>query len=223
MILSARNLKILIRDRSSLILMLVAPPLVGMLDFIIAPLMGRAPFDYMTGDAANGAITLFLLTVYCLLVAGLSQMREFVKEAEIYKRERLVNLKILPYVFSKVWVALLLAFYQAGLYGYSFRRSTMPVGTTEIGCSCHHRFGGYGWHGGRSVGLCYFPGCQLSPDDHDPADCAPDRAQRRFSPGAHHDQLDRLHALGLRGLYRNYRHWLGCSRRSLLEAGQGFA
>jgi ABC transport system ATP-binding/permease protein len=78
-----------------------------MLDFIIAPLMGRAPFDYTNGDAANGAITLFLLTVYCLLVAGLSQMREFVKEEDIYKRERLVNLKILPYVASKAWVALL--------------------------------------------------------------------------------------------------------------------
>ena len=75
--------------------------------------MGRNPFDYVTGDAANGAITLFLLTIYCLLVGGLSQMREFVKEADIYKRERLVNLKIFPYVASKVWVALLLALYQA--------------------------------------------------------------------------------------------------------------
>ena len=46
-----------------------------------------------------------------LLVGGMSQMREFVKEADIYKRERLVNLKIFPYVSSKVWVAMLLAFY----------------------------------------------------------------------------------------------------------------
>jgi hypothetical protein len=105
-----------------------------MLDFIIAPLMGRDPFDYKTGDAANGAITLFLLTVYCLLVAGLSQMREFVKEAEIYKRERLVNLKILPYVSSKVWVALLLAFYQAAAYTIiHFLAFKMPGGSLEFG------------------------------------------------------------------------------------------
>jgi len=133
-ILSGRNLKILIRDRSSLILMLVAAPMVGMLDFVIAPLMGRNPFDYETGDAANAAITLFLLTVYCLLVAGLSQMREFVKEADIYKRERLVNLKIFPYVTSKVWVALLLAFYHAAAYAIiHFLAFKMPGGSLEFG------------------------------------------------------------------------------------------
>jgi ABC-type multidrug transport system ATPase subunit len=134
MVLSARNVKILTRDRSSLTLMILAAPLVGMLDFIIAPLMGRNPFDYMTGDAANGSITLFLLTIYCLLVAGLSQMREFVKESEIYKRERLVNLKIFPYVSSKVWVALLLAFYHAAAYTViHFLAFEMPGGTLEIG------------------------------------------------------------------------------------------
>jgi hypothetical protein len=115
-VLSARNLKILMRDRTSLLLMLLAPLFIGTLDFVIAPLMGRDPFNYLDGDASNGAITLFLLTVYSLLVGGFSQMREFVKEADIYKRERLVNLKILPYVASKVWVALLLAFYQAAVF-----------------------------------------------------------------------------------------------------------
>ncbi len=133
-VLSERNIRILTRDRSSLILMLVAAPLVGMLDLVIAPLMGRAPFDYNQGDAANGAITLFLLTVYCLLVAGLSQMREIVKEADIYKRERLVNLKILPYVSSKVWVAMLLAFYHAAAYAIiHFVAFDMPGGTLEFG------------------------------------------------------------------------------------------
>jgi hypothetical protein len=115
-ILSARNIKILTRDRTSLILMLLAAPLVAMLDLVIAPLMGRAPFDYIDGDAANASITLFLLTIYCLLVGGLAQMREIVKEADVYKRERLVNLKIFPYVASKIWVAVLLALYQAVAY-----------------------------------------------------------------------------------------------------------
>lgn len=134
LILSARNIRILVRDRSSLILMLLAAPLVAALDFIIAPLMGRAPFDFNTGDAANGAITLFLMTIYCLLVAGLSQMREFVKEEDIYKRERLVNLKILPYVASKVWIALLLAFYHAAAYTIiHFLAFDMPGGMAEFG------------------------------------------------------------------------------------------
>jgi ABC-type multidrug transport system ATPase subunit len=133
-ILSGRNVKILTRDRSSLTLMLAAAPLVAMLDFIIAPLMGKAPFNYATGDAANASITLFLLTIYCLLVAGLSQMREFVKEGDIYRRERMVNLRILPYVSSKVWVALLLSFYHGAAYTIiHYLAFDMPGGSFEFG------------------------------------------------------------------------------------------
>ena len=132
-ILSSRNVKILVRDRSSLVLMVLIAPLVGMLDLVIAPLMGRAPFDFYTGDAPNASITLFLLTIYCLLVGGLSQMREFVKETDIYRRERLVNLKIFPYVTSKVWVALLLAFYHAAAYTIiHFIAFDMPGSTMEF-------------------------------------------------------------------------------------------
>ena len=40
-------------------------------------------------------------------------MRELVKEREIYKRERMVNLRLSSYIFSKIWFALLLAVYQA--------------------------------------------------------------------------------------------------------------
>jgi hypothetical protein len=116
LVLSKRNITILTRDRSSLILMLAAAPAVAALDLIIAPLVGRSPFAFHGGDAINGSVTLFILTMYTLLVGGMSQMREFVKETDIYKRERLVNLKIVPYVTSKVWVALLLAFYHALAY-----------------------------------------------------------------------------------------------------------
>ena len=60
-------------------------------------------------------------------------MREIVKEGEIYKRERLVNLKILPYVMSKIWVAAMLAFYQAAVYTIVHYLSfDMPGGTLEF-------------------------------------------------------------------------------------------
>jgi ABC-type multidrug transport system ATPase subunit/pSer/pThr/pTyr-binding forkhead associated (FHA) protein len=134
LILSARNIKILTRDRSSLILMVLAAPLVAMLDLIIAPLMGSAPYDVQTGVPKNAALTLFLMTIYCLIVAGLSQMREFVKEGDIYKRERLVNLKIFPYVASKVWVAALLSFYHAIAYTViHYLAFDMPGGSLEFG------------------------------------------------------------------------------------------
>jgi ABC transport system ATP-binding/permease protein len=132
-ILSSRNLRILTRDRTSLILMLVAPLAIAALDFVIAPLMGKAPYAYLDGDAKNGAVTLFLLTIYSLLMGGFSQMREFVKETDVYKRERLVNLKIFPYVSSKVWVALLLSFYQGACFAIiHYLAFDMPGGAVDF-------------------------------------------------------------------------------------------
>ncbi|MBC7878676.1 MAG: FHA domain-containing protein [Anaerolineales bacterium] len=133
MILSARNIKILTRDRFALGLMLATAPLVSMLDVVLALVMGRNPFDFNEGDMAQAMITLFLMTIYGIMVGGISQMREIVKEGDIYKRERLVNLKILPYVLSKVWVAGLLALYQAAVYTIvHYLAFKMPGGVLEF-------------------------------------------------------------------------------------------
>jgi ABC-type multidrug transport system ATPase subunit/predicted component of type VI protein secretion system len=113
LILSLRNLTILSRDRFSLLLMLLAAPAVAALDFLIAK---SDAFSPDTGDVAQAITGLFLLSMTAILVGVMAQMREIVKEQDIYKRERLVNLKILPYVLSKVWVAALLALYQSAAY-----------------------------------------------------------------------------------------------------------
>jgi len=134
MILSGRNLKILSRDRTSLILMLLVPILVASLDFFLAPAMGKQLYDYNIGDAATASVTIFLLAINCLLVGGFSQMREFVKEADVYKRERLVNLKIFPYVASKAWVALLLSLYAGVVFAIiRFVAFDIPGGLEIIG------------------------------------------------------------------------------------------
>ena len=131
--LSARNVKILFRDRFGLGLMLAAAPLIGLLDVLLATLMGRNLFDFNQGRFTDIVTTLFLLTVNGVLVGGLAQMREFVKEREVYRRERLVNLKILPYVLSKVWVAALLALYQAAAYTIiRYLAFDMPGGPVEL-------------------------------------------------------------------------------------------
>jgi ABC-type multidrug transport system ATPase subunit len=133
-ILSKRNLNILFRDRFSLALMLLVAPLVGLLDVILATIMGSDPFNFVDGDMPSVIITLFLLTIYGVTVGALSQMREITKEKEIYKRERLVNLKIVPYILSKIWVALLLALYQAATYVIiHYLAFDMPGGTLEFG------------------------------------------------------------------------------------------
>ncbi len=132
-ILSSRNIKILTRDRASLILMLLAPILIGSLDLLIAPIMGRNIYDFYEGKAPNASMTLFLLTLYTVLVGSLSQMREFIKEQDIYRRERLVNLKILPYAASKVWVAMVMAAYHAAAFtAMRYFAYRMPGGNLEL-------------------------------------------------------------------------------------------
>jgi ABC-type multidrug transport system ATPase subunit/predicted component of type VI protein secretion system len=132
-ILSSRHLKILTRDRVSLILMLGAAPLVSLLDVLIAAVSGGNPYDFTDGSFSDILQSFFLLLIFAVFVGGLSQMREIVKENDIYKRERLVNLKILPYVFSKIWVAAIVALYHSLVYvGIHYLVYEMPGGTTEL-------------------------------------------------------------------------------------------
>jgi len=66
-------------------------------------------------------------------VGGLAFMRELVKERDIYKRERMVNLKLSSYILSKVWIALLLAVYQAFCFtAVRYLAFDMPGGTEEL-------------------------------------------------------------------------------------------
>jgi ABC transport system ATP-binding/permease protein len=113
LILSARNVRILTRDRSSLILMLMTAPAIAMLDFVLAIGQGRNPFAFADGDINNVIVSLIVLINNGIMVGGLSQMRELVKERDIYKRERMVNLRIVPYILSKVWVAVALSLVSA--------------------------------------------------------------------------------------------------------------
>jgi ABC-type multidrug transport system ATPase subunit/pSer/pThr/pTyr-binding forkhead associated (FHA) protein len=132
-ILSSRNVRILARDRVSLVLMLASAPLVAMLDVLLSVVLGRNLFDYTTGNMGNALITLFQPGMVAIMVGALAMMREFIKETDVYKRERLVNLKVLPYVLSKLWVAGLLALYQAACYTViHYLAFDMPGGPTEF-------------------------------------------------------------------------------------------
>jgi ABC-type transport system involved in multi-copper enzyme maturation permease subunit len=60
-------------------------------------------------------VMLFMATVIPLLVASLTSVREIVKEAPIYRRERAVGLAITPYLLSKITVGFLFALYHAAV------------------------------------------------------------------------------------------------------------
>ncbi len=109
LILSMRNLSIMTQDRAGLALMLALSPIIGLMDFM----WGRQLFDPVDGDPAKVITMLFMMGLISILVGGLASVREIVKEIDIYKRERAINLKIPPYIMSKVWVGFVLALYQA--------------------------------------------------------------------------------------------------------------
>lgn len=109
LILSSRYLRCMFQDKASLILTLSLAPILGLMNFI----WGSKLFDPVQGNAAKTMGVWFAMAIIGILVGYMGSIQELVKEQDIYKRERAVGLKILPYIMSKVWVGAALAFYQA--------------------------------------------------------------------------------------------------------------
>ena len=128
-ILSARNLKIIFQDKVTLGLMLALAPLLGLMNFI----WGDDLFDPVTGQPTKILVMWFMAAIVATLVGSLSSVREIVKEADIYKRERAVNLQILPYLLSKLWVGVVLAIYQGGFLLFFLIILAKPIVPEPIG------------------------------------------------------------------------------------------
>jgi ABC-type multidrug transport system ATPase subunit/pSer/pThr/pTyr-binding forkhead associated (FHA) protein len=128
-ILSRRNLRIMAQDRAGLLLMLALAPLMSFMETT-----GRDAFGPISGDAGKLIMMAFMNAFIAYLIGMLTSVREIVKEVDIYKRERAVNLKIVPYVMSKVWVGFVLAIYTA--ISFLILRNGLMVGlwpSTVIG------------------------------------------------------------------------------------------
>jgi ABC-type multidrug transport system ATPase subunit len=108
-ILSARNLAILTQDRANLLLILAIAPLLGLLDFIT---WKRSVFSPVNGNAAQSMTMLFVTSLVAVMIGAMTTNRELIKEVEVYRRERMIGLRLVPYILSKVWIAVLLAAYQ---------------------------------------------------------------------------------------------------------------
>jgi ABC-type multidrug transport system ATPase subunit/pSer/pThr/pTyr-binding forkhead associated (FHA) protein len=127
-ILSMRNLAIMAQDKATLGLMLALSPLIGLMDFM----WGRSLFDPVEGDPGKIITMLFMSGLITILVGALASVREIVKEIDIYKRERAVNLKIVPYIMSKIWVGFVLALYQALVF-LLFKWAMVGLGPGHLG------------------------------------------------------------------------------------------
>jgi ABC-type multidrug transport system ATPase subunit/pSer/pThr/pTyr-binding forkhead associated (FHA) protein len=113
MILSHRNIVILMRDRASLILMLAIAPILGLMDFVT---WKRELFDIEKGNPNQVLTMLFAMALVAVMVGSLATMREIVKEVDVYRRERAIGLQSFPYVLSKIFFCLPIAAYQAAIF-----------------------------------------------------------------------------------------------------------
>lgn len=125
LLLTQRYGRLVCQDRQSLLLLAQAI-LCGLIILLIAPSDifrdGASPFDAQQ--------VFFLTTIAALLLGANNAAREIAKETPIYLRERMVNLQIVPYIFSKVVVLALLCLIQSGLLLAIIIPSTgVPPGT----------------------------------------------------------------------------------------------
>jgi ABC-type multidrug transport system ATPase subunit len=117
-VLCQRYSQLIIRDQISLILYLLTAPIGILLMAMVLgdknPLfLGDDPsFEQSLQSAPLALRTLFVFTCAQLWVGFACSLQEIVKESAIYLRERLVNLGLLPYLFSKMIILAGLAFAQ---------------------------------------------------------------------------------------------------------------
>jgi hypothetical protein len=98
-ILMRRYLRLVVSDRRNLWILLLQAPVIGVVLLLAAR---REALQNVV--SSNGRLLLFLLAVVAVWFGVLNSVREVTKEARIYRRERLANLRISAYLFSKVGV-----------------------------------------------------------------------------------------------------------------------
>jgi ABC-type multidrug transport system ATPase subunit/pSer/pThr/pTyr-binding forkhead associated (FHA) protein len=109
LILTRRYADLVARDRVNILVLLLQAPIIGA---ILAMVAGQNIFA--SGKSpANAQQVLFVLSIAAVWLGTSNSAKEITKEIPVYLRERLVNLRIVPYVMSKVAVLSLLCLVQS--------------------------------------------------------------------------------------------------------------
>ncbi len=106
-ILALRYLETLARDRRNLLTLLLQAPIIALMIALVfhGPLFDQTPLKLGGGgDQGEARKLTFLLAIVAVWFGTSNAAREIVKEAAIYARERRVNLKLAPYIASKLAV-----------------------------------------------------------------------------------------------------------------------
>ena len=90
--LSRRYWEVLFRDKLNLFILLAQAPIVALLTFFVMD--DDQPRDFLY----------FVLSLVAVWFGTSIAAREIIRERAIYNRERMVNLGLMPYVFSKIFI-----------------------------------------------------------------------------------------------------------------------
>lgn len=142
-ILSSRYTRIVTRDKRNLALLFLQPVIIGLLFMLVfhnhAPLFEYSKYkpeqtemsatvppqdvkDVQSRNQSEAArrfnmsICVAVMVFTAIWLGTSNSAREIVKERAIYQRERLVNLKITPYLMSKVFILLIICLLQTLLF-----------------------------------------------------------------------------------------------------------
>ncbi len=92
MTLSRRYLEVLLKDKLNLFILFAQAPVIAFLTFLV------------TGNDQPRDFVYFVLALVSIWFGTSVAAREIIRERAVYRRERMVNLGILPYVGSKLFV-----------------------------------------------------------------------------------------------------------------------
>ena len=104
--LTSRYLKIKIKDKINTTILLIQAPIIAILLAFLFTGEGK------TFHEEHPNILLFILVISSMWFGIINAVKEIVAEKAIYERERLIGLKLFPYIFSKFLVLSLLSLIQ---------------------------------------------------------------------------------------------------------------
>lgn len=115
-ILTRRYLDLLLHDRRNLLILLLQAPLIALLLLLVArPDALGGVLDAGLLPRSEAKKVLFMLTTVSVWFGIINAAREIAREQPVYRRERMVNLRIGPYIFSKVAVLSVLLLLQSSI------------------------------------------------------------------------------------------------------------
>ena len=98
--LSSRYMGVLTRDKFNLLILFVQAPIIALLTYLVVGANAQRDFPY------------FILALVALWFGTSIASREIIRERAVYNRERMVNLRLIPYVGSKLFVLSLIVSFQ---------------------------------------------------------------------------------------------------------------